>query len=132
MISISNETENKTMKLQETSVWKVGKLFAFLVGAVFTALTTTAATFSMVADIPYANDSDASHVGNLYLPKKVASSTPIVLTIHGGGWASGDRASWRLRLKEKASRRCNPKGGAVPRDNLKGAKCNGKTCESES
>ena len=83
------------MKLQKISVWKVGKLFAFLVGAVFTALTATAATFSMVADIPYVNDSDASHVGNLYLPKKVTSSTPIVLTIHGGGWTSGDRASWR-------------------------------------
>ena len=51
--------------------------------------------FTMVANIPYIENGGSSQIGNLYLPNKVDSTTPMVLTIHGGAWAGGDRASWR-------------------------------------
>lgn len=76
----------------------VGKA-AILVAAVATVatipLSVSAAEFTTVTDIAYVDGGGASQVGNLYLPKKVTSSTPMVLTIHGGAWAGGDRASWR-------------------------------------
>ena len=45
-------------------------------------------------DIAYAPDLGAYGLGDLYLPAGADESTPVVLTIHGGGWSGGDRASW--------------------------------------
>ena len=53
-----------------------------------------AADASVVRDIPYAPENGKFGLGDLYLPEKVASDTPVVLTIHGGGWSGGDRYSW--------------------------------------
>ena len=47
-----------------------------------------------IRDIPYAPENGKFGLGDLYLPEKVNASTPLVLTIHGGGWSGGDRASW--------------------------------------
>ena len=49
--------------------------------------------YSVVSGISYAPDNGTEGVGNLYLPDRVSSSTPIVLMIHGGGFNSGDRYS---------------------------------------
>lgn len=46
------------------------------------------------ADIPYAPELGVSGLGDLHLPPTVTKETPVVLAIHGGGWAGGDRASW--------------------------------------
>ena len=79
------------MKLTE----KVAVLAATVATSAILSLRSSAAEFTVTNDIAYVDGGGASQVGNLYLPKKVTSSTPMVLTIHGGGWTSGDRASWR-------------------------------------
>ena len=45
-------------------------------------------------DIPYDRSIGSSGLGDLRLPPNVDENTPFVLTIHGGGWAYGDRPSW--------------------------------------
>ena len=47
----------------------------------------------VVSDIPYDPAIGAAGLGNLHLPEKLAPETPVVLAIHGGGWARGDRKS---------------------------------------
>lgn len=39
--------------------------------------------------------SDPSQVGDLYLPEKVTEATPVVLSIHGGGWSAMSRRDVR-------------------------------------
>ena len=43
--------------------------------------------------VPYG--SGPSHVGDLYLPTRVTSETPVVLSIHGGGWSHMKRQDVR-------------------------------------
>ena len=47
----------------------------------------------VVRDIPYDPSIGSAGLGDLHLPEKVAPETPVVLAIHGGGWARGDRSS---------------------------------------
>jgi len=49
---------------------------------------------AVVRDIPYAPENGKFGLGDLFLPEKADENTPLVLTIHGGGWSVGDRASW--------------------------------------
>ncbi len=51
-------------------------------------------TGTVERDIPYATEHGAYGLGNLYLPLAATPETPVVLTIHGGGWTAGDRYSW--------------------------------------
>ena len=74
---------------------KAAILAATVATSAILPLSISAAEFTVTNDIAYVDGGGASQVGNLYLPKKVTSSTPMVLTIHGGAWAGGDRASWR-------------------------------------
>ena len=48
----------------------------------------------VVRDIAYDSSIGRFGLGDLYLPEKVTPETPVVLTIHGGGWGAGDRYSW--------------------------------------
>ena len=48
----------------------------------------------IVRDIPYAPENGKFGLGDLFLPETGNGSVPLVLTIHGGGWSGGDRASW--------------------------------------
>ena len=48
----------------------------------------------VVRDIPYDSSIGQFGLGDLYLPETGNGAVPLVLTIHGGGWAHGDRASW--------------------------------------
>ena len=50
---------------------------------------------SVIRDIAYAPESGRFGLGDLYLPKQVSRETPVVLTIHGGGWCALDRESLR-------------------------------------
>ena len=80
-----------------------------------TVLAAVCAVFScnaeVVRDIQYDSSIDRFGLGDLFLPEAGngesafagatadkrgtgSGSVPIVLTIHGGGWSSGDRASW--------------------------------------
>ena len=58
------------------------------------ALCAVAAEAAVVRDIPYAPENGKFGLGDLYLPEKMTPETPVVLTIHGGGWGAGDRYSW--------------------------------------
>lgn len=41
-------------------------------------------------DLAYLSDGDAETVGDLYLPARCDVCAPVVVTVHGGGWVSGD------------------------------------------
>ena len=67
------------------------KAFALLAVSAIAAAVSHA---HVVRDIAYDPDIGAFGLGDLYLPEKVNSETPVVLAIHGGGWGAGDRYSW--------------------------------------
>ena len=48
----------------------------------------------ILRDIGYANDSSASHMGDMFLPDDSSELHPIALCIHGGGWRTMDRRSF--------------------------------------
>ena len=48
----------------------------------------------MIPDISYCSEAGDRGCGDLYLPERVSTDTPVALTIHGGGWASMDRTSF--------------------------------------
>ena len=48
----------------------------------------------MIPDISYCSEAGDRGRGDLYLPERVSTDTPVALTIHGGGWASMDRTSF--------------------------------------
>ena len=43
------------------------------------------------ANIPYANDTLAKHLLDIYLPPNAKGKLPLVIFIHGGGWLSNDK-----------------------------------------
>ena len=47
----------------------------------------------IIRDVSYDSSIGRYGCGDLYLPKKVTASTPVVLMIHGGGWGGGNRNS---------------------------------------
>ncbi len=49
---------------------------------------------TVTRDIIYNAEAGKDGLGDLYLPADVRPDTPVVLTIHGGGWGGGDRYSW--------------------------------------
>ena len=55
----------------------------------FAALFPLAVCAGGVTTVPYG--SDPQQVGDLFLPEKVSSETPVVLNIHGGGWGAMSR-----------------------------------------
>ena len=66
-----------------------------LCGTVLAAICTVFSCYArIVRDIQYDSSIGRFCRGDLFLPDKVSASTPLVLAIHGGGWAHGDRASW--------------------------------------
>ena len=65
---------------------------AVLLAAV--ACAAAASNAHVVRDIAYDASIGRFGLGDLYLPEKVTSETPVVLAIHGGGWGAGDRYSW--------------------------------------
>jgi len=56
-------------------------------------LTVVAEAFTKTAGIPYAPELGSMGIGDLYLPEGWTAETPLVLTIHGGGWNALDRYS---------------------------------------
>ena len=71
---------------------KYGMLFCGLTVAL--AFGAWAGPATVVRDIVYNAVAGQDGLGDLYLPADVRPDTPVVLTIHGGGWGGGDRASW--------------------------------------
>ena len=71
---------------------KYGMLFCGLTVAL--AFGAWAGSATVVRDIVYNAEAGKDGLGDLYLPADVRPDTPVVLTIHGGGWGGGDRASW--------------------------------------
>lgn len=71
---------------------KYGMLFCGLTVAL--AFDVWAGPATVVRDIVYNAEAGKDGLGDLYLPADVRPDTPVVLTIHGGGWGGGDRASW--------------------------------------
>lgn len=43
------------------------------------------------SNIPYASDTLKNHTLDLYIPKHIGNSLPLVVWIHGGGWIGGDK-----------------------------------------
>ena len=60
----------------------------------FCCTAAFAAEAAVIRDIAYDASIGRFGLGDLYLPEKATAETPLVLTIHGGGWGSGDRYSW--------------------------------------
>ena len=49
---------------------------------------------TVLRDIPYAPDLGHWGLGDLHIPHDAGPSTPVMLTIHGGGWANCNRHTW--------------------------------------
>jgi Ion channel/Carboxylesterase family len=45
-----------------------------------------------IADIEYVQGGHARHRLDLYLPENIIKSVPVVVWVHGGGWAGGDKS----------------------------------------
>ena len=69
-------------------------LFLGLFSTICFASAAWAGTATVVRDIVYSAEADKDGLGDLYLPADVRPGTPVILTIHGGGWSAGDRYSW--------------------------------------
>lgn len=69
---------------------------SMLIGGVTLALAfgVWAGPATVVRDIVYNAEAGKDGLGDLYLPAEMTPDTPVVLTIHGGGWGGGDRYSW--------------------------------------
>ena len=48
-------------------------------------------TFTTYADLAYADDGNARHKLDLYVPNGTGAPTPLIVWIHGGAWQSGDK-----------------------------------------
>lgn len=66
----------------------------FFSAAANAALWSHADEGRTLRDIAYAPENGRFGLGDLYLPQRVTGETPVVLSIHGGGWSGGDRYSW--------------------------------------
>ena len=83
--ALAEEANPKTLAFKDSS----GNIIFYDGNAVLAA-----ASAAIVRDIPYAPEYGKFGLGDLYLPEKVSPETPVVLTIHGGGWGAGNRYSW--------------------------------------
>ncbi len=72
-------------------VRRLGVAFGMMVAGAAVALAGPA---TVVRDIAYNAEAGKGGLGDLYLPADIRPGTPVVLTIHGGGWSAGDRYSW--------------------------------------
>jgi acetyl esterase/lipase len=64
----------------------------FIFSALFVPTAFAQNTFTKIADIPYVADNLIGHKLDLYIPNGATSATPLIIWIHGGGWAAGDKA----------------------------------------
>ena len=48
-------------------------------------------TYTKIADLNYANDTLISHRLDLYLPDGATAPLPVIVWVHGGGWAIGSK-----------------------------------------
>lgn len=56
----------------------------------------------LLADLEYARAGDKKLLLDLYLPEKPAGKLPVIVAIHGGGWAAGNKqAAQGIRLVER-------------------------------
>lgn len=74
---------------QPFGIWLVEPVMKFLLSI---ALLTFAQA-SELKDIPYVKDGDPLQKLDLYLPETGKEPHPVVVAIHGGGWAIGDKTN---------------------------------------
>jgi acetyl esterase/lipase len=56
-------------------------------------LPETLPEFTALQDLAYVTDGHVRQKLDLYLPKHASEPTPLILWIHGGGWANGSKAN---------------------------------------
>ena len=61
--------------------------------SIFLSVAAISCGAKVLRDIPYDPAIGSAGLGDLYLPDAGNGEMPVVLTIHGGGWARGDRKS---------------------------------------
>ncbi|MDR3215965.1 MAG: alpha/beta hydrolase [Clostridiaceae bacterium] len=55
------------------------------------ALQTPTAGVSVLSNIPYIDDGNNAHLLDIYFPENTDTRLPVIMDIHGGGWAYGDK-----------------------------------------
>ena len=67
----------------------------------------------MVRDLVYAQAGDRKVQLDLYLPKKpICERVPCIVTIHGGGWRSGDKSRFAAKAAPADMHRYSQRSGA--------------------
>jgi Carboxylesterase family len=79
---------NKYLPYQKTVVRNI---FPFLCLILLTQIASAQNTYTKIADLNYANDTLISHRLDLYIPDGATAPLPVIVWIHGGGWAIGSK-----------------------------------------
>lgn len=79
------------MRQNQSNVKLIQFSLCFVVSVLFSSLAVGQNTFTKIADIPYANDTLVRHRLDLYIPDGATTPLPVIVWIHGGGWAIGDK-----------------------------------------
>jgi len=58
----------------------------------------------ILTDIAYIDDNNNNHLLDIYYPEKCSSPLPVIINVHGGGWAYGNKELMRYHSSNLAKR----------------------------
>ena len=80
------------MQKNQSNVKLIQLPLCFVLAVLVSSVATAQNTFTKIPDISYANDTLLRHKLDLYIPDGATAPLPVIVWIHGGGWAIGDKS----------------------------------------
>ncbi len=92
-VSLAGASERARKELADLHTWYsvFGRSFDPILGPL-------PAGVKLVRDLPYIPDGHERHKLDLYLPEKARGPLPVIVFVHGGGWAGGSKDAGRQFL----------------------------------
>jgi acetyl esterase/lipase len=82
---------NHTKSLFLSGISAAKYLFFFVCLILLSHNVSAQNTYTKIADLNYANDTLISHRLDLYIPDGATAPLPVIVWVHGGGWAIGSK-----------------------------------------